>query len=551
MLAGALALAMWQAAETMMPTTVGLVIGRAIERRDETALWWGLAAVGLVTLTTTIGFRYGDRFLTKAVVDGIRDVQGAVARRVVRSDGMVLGPELTTGDVYRAGTADAEATAKVLELVGAGFAVLVALVAPAVVLLVISPLLGVIIIVSVPPLMLGLHLAGKVLQRHEAEHAAASARAVSVATDLVTGMRVIKGLRARPAAMARYAVASDAARDARVRLAWTTGGFQGAVALSTGVLTTLVVLVGGKFALDGRIGLGELVAVVGVSRLFVNSFHWAGSLLAMVASVRAGATRVAAVIGAPAAIAPVPPGAGAAIGAAGGPGATLVVDAVTIEGAAPMSFHVAPGEVVGLVLPPSAAGRLTAVLARERDAPAGTIALGSTDATRQPVDELPADTVREAMLVAAHETTLFEGTLRDNITIGGDDAAALALALRASGADEVAASLPDGLDGQVTARGRSLSGGQRQRVVLARAIAARPPILVLQEPTTAIDAATEAAVARGLVAARRDDATLLITTSPALLATTDRVVWATTSGTVVGSHAELLADDEYAATVLA
>ena len=302
-LGGALALGMWQGAETMMPTTVGFVVGRAIEQGDESALWWGIAAVGLVTLVTTVGFRYGDRWTTRALVDGIRDLQGAVARRVLRSDGMVLGPRLTTGDVYRAGTADAEAATKIIELVAGGAAALVALVAPAVVLLVIEPLLGLIIIVAVPPIVFGLQLVGKVLQRHEAAHASASARAVSVATDLVAGMRVVKGLWARPTATARYATASQSARRARERLAWTTGGFQGAVAALTGALTALVALVGGKFALDGRIGLGELVAVVGVTRLFVGSFQWVSGLLGTVATMRAGAERVAAVIAAPAAIA--------------------------------------------------------------------------------------------------------------------------------------------------------------------------------------------------------------------------------------------------------
>ena len=111
--------------------------------------------------------------------------------------------------------------------------------------------------------------------------------------------------------------------------------------------------------------------------------------------------------------------------------------------------------------------------------------------------------------------------------------------------------MPGGLDGWVTDRGRSLSGGQRQRIVLARALAARPAVLVLHEPTTAIDAATESAVATGLLTARGRDATLLITASPALLEIADRVVWATAERTIVGPHAELVTHDEYAATVLA
>ena len=110
--------------------------------------------------------------------------------------------------------------------------------------------------------------------------------------------------------------------------------------------------------------------------------------------------------------------------------------------------------------------------------------------------------------------------------------------------------MPDGLATEIGERGRTLSGGQRQRVALARALAAEPAVLVLHDPTTAIDAATEDRIAAGLDRYRAGRSTLLVTSSPALLARCDRVVMIT-DGIVAteGRHADLVDDPAYRAAV--
>jgi putative ABC transport system ATP-binding protein len=117
--------------------------------------------------------------------------------------------------------------------------------------------------------------------------------------------------------------------------------------------------------------------------------------------------------------------------------------------------------------------------------------------------------------------------------------------------DDVARALPDGLDTVISARGRSLSGGQRQRVALARALAAAPPVLVVHDPTTAVDAVTEVSLAAGIKGMRSGLTTIVVATSPALLAAADRVVFLA-SGAVVssGAHADLVADEDYRLVVL-
>ncbi|MEU8379861.1 ABC transporter ATP-binding protein [Streptosporangium sp. NPDC048865] len=158
------------------------------------------------------------------------------------------------------------------------------------------------------------------------------------------------------------------------------------------------------------------------------------------------------------------------------------------------------------------------------------------------------------ILVEPHHTDLFEGTLATNLTLGGPQGGPeeLAAVLAASAADDVVAAHPDGLEHRVVERGASLSGGQRQRVALARALLARPPILVLHDPTTAVDAVTEQGIAWGIRSLRHagdGDAftTVVVTGSPALLAAADRV-FVLDGGKVVaeGTHTGLGAtDDDY------
>jgi putative ABC transport system ATP-binding protein len=168
------------------------------------------------------------------------------------------------------------------------------------------------------------------------------------------------------------------------------------------------------------------------------------------------------------------------------------------------------------------------------------------------VDGVPAydqhtDAVRAVVLVEQHDVALFEGTLRDNLSAGAPvDDEVLRAAVRAAAAEDVLAAHPHGFDRLLTERGANLSGGQRQRIGLARALVADPPVLVLHNPTTAVDAVTEGLLAEGLAASRGAGTrgTVLITTSPALLRITHRVA-VLDRGRVVaeGTHERWLASD--------
>ena len=158
--------------------------------------------------------------------------------------------------------------------------------------------------------------------------------------------------------------------------------------------------------------------------------------------------------------------------------------------------------------------------------------------------------------MAQHHVDLFEGTLRS--TIDPDerfDDAELDAVLAASGARDVVDLHVDGLHQAITAGATTLSGGQRQRIAIARALATRAPILVLAEPTSAVDAMTEQRIADGIRSLRHDQAsdltTVVLTSSPALLAGADRVLMVRAGRVVAeGTHHDLAQRDDYRSAVL-
>lgn len=158
--------------------------------------------------------------------------------------------------------------------------------------------------------------------------------------------------------------------------------------------------------------------------------------------------------------------------------------------------------------------------------------------------ELSAEAVREHLLVNPYDGEIFAGTLRTNIDPSGTSTM-LPEAVEASMLTDVVALHREGLDYAIRDRGANLSGGQRQRLSLARALAADSEILVLHNPTTAVDAVTEQLIARNIAKLRRGRTTVVITSSPAVLDAADRVL-VLDDGVITGedTHRNLLSTDE-------
>ncbi|GIF00191.1 ABC transporter transmembrane domain-containing protein [Paractinoplanes rishiriensis] len=492
LLAGCLLVALHQACEALVPVVIGETVDLAVATGSFLRLVTWVGLLGLLFLLLTVAYRTGARLLMRALADESHALRLEVAAKV-------LDPraENRTGDVLTISTTDADHASYLLDYIPRIIGALVATTVSGLGLCLISVPLGLVVLVGTPVVLIGLQRAAPRIARRVATRQEVAGRASSTATDLVTGLRPLRGIGAQEAADARYREVSREALRATLLAARTQGLFQAASITVSTLLACGIAILAGWFALTGRISAGELITVIGLAAFLGEPFGALSAAPGWIATARASADRIADVLRA----------------------------SPAVETAGDPPVLPASGEILGVVA--------------ETD-PVGLVQLyddGSPD-----------------VLVAPHDPELFSGTIRENVVLSASDG--LDDVLRASAADDVVAAHPDGLDHTISERGAALSGGQRQRLALARALLARPRLLVLHDPTTAVDAVTEHAIARGIRDLRHRPGstfgTLIVTTSPALLAVTDRVV-VLRDGEVVatGTHASLgAADPGYRAAVL-
>ncbi|WP_307801925.1 ABC transporter ATP-binding protein [Actinomadura violacea] len=533
-----------QIGETLVPVLIGAAIDQGIAGGDGLALAMWLAVLAAVYLALSWGFRIGAHAGERAGVRAAHALRVAIVGRVLDPRGGAE-PGRLPGALASIATEDARRVGAVNVALMAGMAALVGVSCGAAVLLSISVLLGLIVLVGTPLLLGAGHLLSRPLERRSHAEQERAAHASAVAADLVAGLRVIKGIGAESAAVDRYRRTSTESLGATLRAARAEAWQNGTVLALTGLFIALVALVGGRLAAQGEISLGELVSAVGLALLLLGPLSVLAWVNAEFAQGRASAARIAEVLASPYAV---PDGHGAPSDPVTGHVRLNGVAAGTLRS---VDLEARPGELLGVVAPdPRDAATLLHCLGRDIDPDVGTVELDGV-----PLTALHPAAVRTAILVAAHDADLFAGGLAENVAAAASASADLDRAMAAAGADEVAAALRNGAGGveaSVSERGRSLSGGQRQRVALARALAADAPVLVLHDPTTAVDAVTEARIAEGVRALRRGRTTVVVTTSPALLAVTDRVVLISEGRTEdAATHSELAArHDGYRATVL-
>ncbi|MGW0137571.1 ABC transporter transmembrane domain-containing protein [Streptomyces calvus] len=531
-----------QTCEALVPVIVGVIIDEAVAKGSSGTLLRLLVLLGVVFLVLSTCYRVGARITEAAGEQATHRLRLDLGARVLDPRGGADADRLP-GALTSIATNDARRVGAAVTVLSYGASALAALAVSAVALLRISVPLGLLVLLGIPPLLwLGHRISGPLERRSETEQERA-AHASGVAADLVDGLRVLKGMGAESAAVSRYRRTSQDSLAAALRAARSRAGHEGAVLALTGVFIAVIAVVGAYLAMHGTISVGELVAAVGLAQFLLGPFQLLTFVNAEFAQGRASARRIAEVLAAPAAV---EPGGAALPDPVAG---RLRLRGVTLGALRGVDLDLAPGSLTGVVTgDPAAAQDLLRCLAREADPADGVIELDGV-----PLTDLHPDDVRRAVLVAPHDADLFETSLLDNVRGPDTPATAVERALTASAADEVARLLPDGADGVLTERGRSLSGGQRQRVALARALAADRPVLVLHDPTTAVDTVTESRIAARLRDLRRDRTTVLVTTSPALLAVTDRVVVLDGGAvTAEGRHADLVAaDPAYRAAVLA
>lgn len=531
-------LVMWQLSETLVPVVIGLVVDQAVDGGTIGDLAWTLGVLVALFLVLSNGYRFGSRFIVRAAETESHLLRGEISAHVLHPRG--ARTDRLAGETLSIATADADLVPRMLHQLGYALASLVAVVVAAVYVLQVDVVIGLLILLGVPGVLVAIQALAPLVARRTRRQQETAATASGVAADLLGGLRPLKGIGGEDVALGRYRSASREARDATISVARSWGYLAGLTTVLSGLLLAAVALVAGDRALDGALSLGELIALVGLTQFLAEPIRGLGEISADFAASRASAGRIVDFLHTPRVLSP-----GGRVPDEDRP--SLVLEAVEVGPLRGLDLRTTPGELVAVsVDDPAVSDTLVALLTGETSLTGGRARLGDVD-----LAELSVEGRRRHLLVASHHSDVFEGTLRSTVDPGGDHTdEGLAPALAASAADDVVGLHPDGLDRAVRAGGTSLSGGQRQRLTLARALATDRPVLVLQDPTSAVDSLTEQTIALGVRAVRRDRTTVVITSSPPLLQHADRVVVVRDGRTVAeGTHAALMADPVYRAAV--
>jgi ATP-binding cassette, subfamily B, bacterial len=391
-----------------------------------------------------------------------------------------------------------------------------------VVLLVLDPVLALVSLATTPAL-LGISWIYRRRVRSTARvRRAHEGRIASIAGEALSAMAVVKAFGGERLESDRVRAGSEQRMAVGVDIARLQAGFDGLVGAVRAVGTALVIVVGVMRVAAGALSPGELLVFVSYTRKAYNPLKSLARESTKVAATMAKADRIAELLAADDMLEERP---GAFRGGRAAGDVALERVSFAYDADRPVlhnvSLTIAAGECVALV-GPSGAGKSTlgALVARFHDPVEGRVLIDGRDARDCALDWLRAQV---AMLL--QDTVLFTGSVRDNIAYGSDASDdEIVAAARAAVAHEFVCELPQGYDTELGPQGVGLSGGQRQRIGIARTLLRDPPILLLDEPTTALDAASEAQLLDGLKTLMRGRTTILVSHSPRLTRLADRVV---------------------------
>jgi ABC-type multidrug transport system fused ATPase/permease subunit len=444
-----------------------------------------------------------------------------------------------TGELLSNANSDVEATWAPIAPMPMAFGVVIMLAVALGSMVAADPALGLVGLMVFPLVM----LANVAYQRRMAPLAARAqalrAEVSAIAHESFDGAMVVKALGREAEETTRFAESARSLRDVNARAGRLRGLFDPVIESLPTLGVLAVLLVGTQRVASGAIGPGTVVEVAYLLTVIAFPVRAIGWLLGEMPRSVVGSRRVERVLQASGAM---------EYGSSDLPGRAAVGARASSLGFGydpqvpvlrDLDLDVSPGRVLAIA-GATGAGKSTLVslLVRLVDPDAGGVHLDASD-----VRDLEPGVLPRVSSVVLQQAFLFDDTVRGNVTLGApmpDEQ--VWQALRMAAADDFVAALPDRLDAHIGERGTSLSGGQRQRIALARAIARRPRLLVLDDATSAVDPEIEQRILDGLRHSADGITVVVVAHRPATIAVADEVAYVA-GGTVAdhGTHTDLLA----------
>ena len=446
-----------------------------------------------------------------------------------------LGADLpryvSTGEVVSVNSNDVERVARGFDLIPRFIGAVISFIVVAIVLVRGSSTLGLLIVIAVPILVAGIALLIKPLERRESVQRAKLSRASDLASDTVAGLRVLRGIGGEDVFVERFRQASQEVRFAAVRTARMRAILHGLEVLLPGILLIGVVWGGGLLVANNELNIGSLVAFAGYSVWMVLPIQTMVEFAQRWASASVSGKRILKLLS----VVPVNEW-----------GQQEVSEIEVIEDLK-TGLRVNAGEYLAVVA--DARSNTDSLV----DRIGGYQDLQQLKINEIPVNKFTKESIRDTILVQDKDPAILSGTVATHFSVKNSGRVNIEQSITAASADDILDSLDGaGLNAEIVERGRTLSGGQRQRLALARSLFVDPPVLILDEPTSAVDTHSEARIASRIKALRDGKTTVIFSSSPLILDTATRVVLILNDQVVAsGSHQELLADNaEYRSIVV-
>jgi ABC-type multidrug transport system fused ATPase/permease subunit len=556
------------------PYIVGKIVDEGIVPHDmATVVRLSLTMLGLVIIGI-IASVLGHSMVVRTWLVAMYGSMKLVTRKVTQM-GHVIPQRTPTGEVLSVSAGDSDEFGSLTEIVSRFAGAVIAYLVIAGLVLSTSVKLGIVVLVTAPLVVFFAMPLLRPLQRREEIERTRTSDLTSMATDIVAGLRILRGIGGEQTFSRNYTEQSQHTRQAAVSAGVWQGALDATSVLFSGLFLVVLTWLGAREVVAGELSVGQLISFFGYAIFMVwpiqTFFELAQKWVRSIVSAR---KTIAVLEHQPPWRTPQPPLTlpengilhDQESGFVARPGEfTIIVSALPDDSAAladrlgrylpsdhePVSLDAADG------LKGRAARRArkrqrveqARLVARDQQL-AGQrwgVSLGAVDLADVPIDQ-----VRERIVVSDTSSQVFAGTLQSVIDPHGRLSLEEAeTALRVAAAEDVYAGMYGGWQGRIDERGRGLSGGQRQRVVLARVLGLDPQILILAEPTSAVDAHTEAMIAGRLVPHRRGKTTIVTTVSPLWLHHADRVAFLFNKRiTAYGTHEELLqTNPDYRRTV--